>query len=163
MGVSGSGKTTLARALAQRWGDVFLEADDLHSPSDIAKMASGLPLNDHDRHPWLHDIGVQLRDQAELSHRTVTACSALKRAYRDVLREYVPHAFFVELDEPIAVVRDRVASRRHEFMAPSLLDSQYATLEPLRADEYGTRVDGTKGVAEIVATVEHQLFLETPS
>jgi gluconokinase len=157
MGVSGSGKTTLGRAMAQRWGDTFIEADDLHSPSDVEKMASGVPLNDDDRRPWLHDIGVRLRDQAQQSHRTVTACSALKRSYRDVLREYMPDAFFVELDGPIEVVRTRVASRHHEFMAPSLLDSQYATLEPLEADEYGTRLDGTKDVSEIVAVVEHEL------
>lgn len=157
MGVSGSGKTTVGRAMAERWGDEFIESDKLHSASDIHKMASGTPLDDDDRLPWLHAIGGKLRDEAAADRRTVTACSALKRENRNVLREYAPGAFFVELDGPLDVVRERVLSRHHEFMPPSLLESQYATLEPLEPDELGLRVDVTLHVDEIVDLVEHAL------
>jgi gluconokinase len=157
MGVSGSGKTTVSRAMAERWGDEFIESDELHTASDIHKMASGVPLNDNDRLPWLRAVGEQLRAAAAADRRTVTACSALKREYRDVLREYAPAAFFVELDGSLDVVRERVLSRHHEFMPPSLLESQYATLEPLEPDEHGLRVDVTLHVDEIVDLVERAL------
>jgi gluconokinase len=160
MGVSGSGKTTVGRAMAKRWGDVFIESDELHTASDIHKMASGVPLNDKDRWPWLRAIGEQLRDEAAADHRTVTACSALKREYRDLLRGYVPAAFFVELDGPLDVVRERVLTRHHEFMSPSLLESQYATLEPLEVDELGLRVDASLPVEEIVDLVERAVVAQ---
>jgi gluconokinase len=157
MGVSGSGKTAVGRTMAERWGDEFIEADELHSSNAIEKMASGIPLDDNDRLPWLRAIGAQLRRQAAADHGTVAACSALKRDYRDVLREYVPTTFFVELDGPLDVVRERVLSRHHEFMSPLLLASQYATLEPLGPDELGLRVDVTLSVEEVVAVVERAL------
>jgi gluconokinase len=157
MGVSGSGKTTLGRAMAERWGDDLIEADELHSTNDVLKMSSGVPLDDNDRWPWLRAIGDRLRDEATAGRRSVTACSALKREYRDVLREYAPAAFFVELDGPFDVVRERVLSRHHEFMSPSLLGSQYAALEPLGPDEGGLRIDGTLGVDEIIDQVERAL------
>jgi gluconokinase len=157
MGVSGSGKTSVGRTMAKRWGDEFIESDELHTASDIQKMSSGIPLDDNDRRPWLRAIGDQLRIAASEERRTVTACSALKREYREVLREYAPAAFFVELDGPLDVVRERVLSRHHEFMSPSLLQSQYATLEPLEPDERGLRVDVTLSVEEIVDLVERTL------
>src|ERR1700739_4445743 len=122
MGVSGSGKTTVARRMAERWGDHYLESDDLHSVSDIEKMSKGIPLDDEDRLPWLHKIGELLRLDADLGVSTVTACSALKRSYRDILRSYVPTAFFVDLDGPIDLIRSRMMSRHHDFMPPSLLE-----------------------------------------
>jgi gluconokinase len=161
MGVSGSGKTTVARAMAERWGDVFIEADKFHTASDIHKMASGVPLDDDDRWPWLRAIGEQLRDEAAANRRTVTACSALKREYRDLLREYAPTAFFVELDGPLDVVRERVLSRHHEFMPPSLLESQFVTLEPLEVDERGLRIAVTLPVEEIVDLVELALVAQS--
>ena len=157
MGVSGSGKTSVGRAMAERWGDEFIESDELHTAGDIHKMAAGIPLNDDDRWPWLRTIGDQLRAAAQANRSTITACSALKRDYRDLLREYAPSAFFVELDGPIDVIRDRVLSRHHEFMPPSLLESQYAALEPLGTDEFGMRVDVTLSVEEIVTLVERTL------
>ncbi len=158
MGVSGSGKTTVALAMAQRWGDEFLEADALHSESNVLKMASGEPLDDDDRWPWLRAVGEQLGDAEISGRRTVTACSALTRDYRDLLREYVPAAFFVELDGPVNLISERVLSRHHEYMSASLLQSQYATLEPLESDELGLRVDATLRVDQIVGVVEGALM-----
>jgi gluconokinase len=149
--------------MAKRWGDLFIEADDLHSAANIQKLSSGIPLDDHDRIPWLRAVGERIRSEAFENHGTVTSCSALKRAYRDVLREYAPTAFFVELDAPIDVVRARVASRRHSFMSPSLLESQYATLEPLDPEERGVRVDATDTPEGIVDVVERSLAQEPPS
>jgi gluconokinase len=163
MGVAGSGKTAAAQVMAKRWGDLFIEADDLHSAANIQKLSSGIPLDDHDRIPWLRAVGERIRSEAFENHGTVTSCSALKRAYRDVLREYAPTAFFVELDAPIDVVRARVASRRHSFMSPSLLESQYATLEHLDSDERGVRVDATGALEGIVDVVERELAQESPT
>jgi gluconokinase len=157
MGVSGSGKTTVGRAMATRWGDEFIESDELHNASDVLTMASGVALDDNDRWPWLRTIGEKLRDAAAASQRSVTACSALKREYRDLLREYAPAAFFVELDGPLNIVSERVLSRHHEFMSPSLLASQYAALEPLEFNELGLRIDATLDVDEIVDRVERVL------
>ena len=141
MGVSGSGKSTVARALSARLAIEFIDADWLHSPENIAKMSAGHALSDDDRFPWLHAVGRRLQDEESHQRRSVTACSALKRSYRDVLRLYVPDAFFVFLDGTPAVVRARIEARRHEIMSGSLLDSQFAVLEPLSSDERGMRVD----------------------
>lgn len=162
MGVSGSGKTTVGRAMAERWGDEFFEADDLHSASNIDKMAAGVPLEDDDRWPWLRALGQQLRDAAVEDRRTVTACSALKRDYRDLLREYVPAAFFVELDGPADLVGERVLLRHHQYMSAALLQSQFAALEPLELDERGLRVDATLSVEEIIGVVERALAAQPP-
>lgn len=157
MGVSGSGKTTVARRMAEAWGDHYVESDDLHSTSDIEKMSNGIPLDDEDRVPWLHRIGEVLRRDADQGLSSVTACSALKRSYRDILRTYVPWAFFVELDGPVDLIRSRIMSRHHEFMSPSLLESQFATLEPLEADERGIRVDVELPLESIMMRIESAL------
>ncbi len=141
MGVSGSGKSRVAKACSKRWGYVYIEADDLHSAEAIAKMAAGQPLDDADRLPWLRRVGGLIRQEQSIGRRTVTACSALKRAYRDILREYAPDAFFVMLNPPFDVVEARVKSRHHSFMPAELLATQYETLEPLEADESGIRID----------------------
>jgi gluconokinase len=163
MGVAGSGKTAVAQAMAMRWDDVFIEADDLHSASNIRKLSSGIPLDDHDRLPWLRAVGERIRSELSQNRRTVTSCSALKRAYRDVLREYAPAAYFVELDAPIDVARARVTNRNNSFMSPSLLDSQFATLEPLASDERGVRVDATFTIEGIVDIVELALVAPSPT
>jgi gluconokinase len=98
-------------------------------------MAAGVPLDDADRGPWLHAIGAWLTEHA--GHGAVVSCSALKRAYRDVLREHAPGAFFVHLHGDRETVRRRVAGRAGHFMPESLVESQYAALEPLGADERG--------------------------
>jgi gluconokinase len=97
MGVSGSGKSTIARALATRLEVPFIDGDSLHSPYNIVKMSNGQALSDADRAPWLHLIGQRFKDEASTSNGCVVACSALTRKYRDVLREYLPDAFFVVL------------------------------------------------------------------
>jgi gluconokinase len=158
MGVEGSGKSTVAHALAERLGFEYLDADWLHSVTNREKMATGEPLDDDDRMPWLRSVGERIRDVTDRGQGSATACSALKRAYRDALRSYVPRAYFVHLAGPIDVVRARLAHRTHEFMPPSLLDSQYATLEPLGAGEAGRTLDLRMSPDALVETVVASLF-----
>jgi len=141
MGVAGAGKTTVARALAARLGYVFIDADWLHSPENIAKMSAGIALSDDDRYPWLHSVGRRIDSEVANQHSTVTACSVLRRTYRDIVRLYVPDTFFVFLDGSLEVIRARIESRRQTMIAGSLLASQFEVLEPLRKDERGMRVD----------------------
>jgi gluconokinase len=148
MGVSGSGKTTVGAALAQRLRVPFADADDFHPQANIDKMSAGVPLDDLDRLPWLHAIGGWLAD-----HRAggaVVSCSALKRGYRDTLREGAPSVFFLHLDGSREVVARRVAGRPGHFMPASLVDSQFSTLEPLGADEAGLVLPLDLGVDELV-------------
>jgi gluconokinase len=159
MGVEGSGKSTVARALSDRLGAQYLDADWLHSPANRSKMALGLSLSDEDRIPWLRIVGERLKEESDRGRNVVVACSALKRSYRDLLRESVSELFFVFLDGPLEVVRSRVEGRTHEFMPTSLLTSQYATLEPLEPDERGLRIalqqSPEEEVDEIVAHLPH--------
>ncbi|GGR73650.1 gluconokinase [Nocardioides luteus] len=157
MGVSGSGKSTVGAAIAQRLRVPFADADDFHPPENIAKMASGRPLDDHDRQPWLQTLGGWL---AEREHTgAVLSCSALKRGYRDLLRGRAATVSFLHLDGTPAVVEARLAARAGHFMPPSLLRSQFATLEPLAADEHGTTIDITQ---DIDAIVERYLAVSVP-
>lgn len=136
MGVSGVGKTTIGRAIARRIGVLFVDADDLHGPENIAKMAAGAPLDDDDRWPWLDRVGEALAADPAL----VVACSALKRSYRDRLRTFAPTVIFVHLDAPMERVAEQTDSRRGHFMPPTLLASQLQTLEPLGSDEDGITI-----------------------
>lgn len=125
MGVSGAGKTTIGRLLAEKLGCPFLDADDLHSPESVAKMAAGTPLTDDDRWPWLAHLNAQLRP-----HRTaVLACSALKQSYRDRLVEGLANWRIVHLRGSLELIRERLDTRRHRYMPASLLESQFAALE----------------------------------
>lgn len=156
MGVSGSGKTTIASGLALRLGSEYIDADWLHSPESIAKMAAGQPLDDVDRSPWLHLVGQQMKKAESDEMRTVVACSALKRTYRDILREYVPDAFFVFLDGSLAQIRERIATCKSGVPA-SLLTSQFATLKGLQDDELGIRVDISLSPQEIIDQIVEKL------
>ncbi|MFE0748940.1 gluconokinase [Gordonia sp. NPDC058843] len=147
MGVSGSGKSTVGAALAQRLRVPFADADDFHSAANIAKMSAGQPLDDDDRRPWLESIGTWL---AEHDHGGVMSCSALKREYRDRLRDQAPTAVFAHLAGSVEVIARRQASRPGHFMPPALLTSQFETLEPLGADERGFAIDVDQSVDEIV-------------
>lgn len=141
MGVSGVGKTTVARQLADRLGIPYAEADDFHPAANIARMSAGIPLDDTDREPWLHALGDWLGTRADAGTGGVVTCSALKRRYRDILRAHCPGAFFLHLSGGRDLVGDRIAHRTGHFMPASLLDSQYAALEPLQADEHGAALD----------------------
>ncbi|HKN26442.1 MAG TPA: gluconokinase [Roseiarcus sp.] len=130
MGVSGAGKTTVGRLLAGRLGVEFIDGDDLHSPATRAKMAAGQALDDADRWPWLDRIAAALADPAAPRGRVI-ACSALKRAYRDRLRAGAGAGLrFVYLEANPDLMRKRVAGRRGHYMPASLVDSQFAALEP---------------------------------
>jgi carbohydrate kinase (thermoresistant glucokinase family) len=148
MGVSGSGKSTVGRLLADRLGTPFVDGDDLHPAANVAKMASGIPLTDEDRAPWLAAVGRTLAQAGP--EGIVVACSALKRGYRDLIRAEAPDARFAELDGAPPLIADRMGARTDHFMPPALLSSQLATLQPLEVDEPGVRVDVT-GSPEIVA------------
>ncbi len=148
MGVSGSGKSTVGAALAQRLGVPFEDADDLHPPANIAKMSAGEPLDDEDRRPWLDAVGRWLHEHD--STGGVMSCSALRRRYRDQIREHAPRVELVHLDGTREVIARRQASRPGHFMPASLLDSQFATLEPLAPDEHGVVIDVDQSIDAIV-------------
>ena len=125
MGVSGSGKSTVGALLAARLGCEFLDADAFHPPENVARMAAGTPLTDEDRAPWLARLNAELRQRES----AVLACSALKESYRRRLAQGVA-CRFVHLRGPIGLIRERMQSRKHRYMPASLLESQFATLEP---------------------------------
>ncbi len=153
MGVSGSGKSSLALELARRLSVRFVEGDALHPVANVEKMTSGIPLTDADRLPWLEQIGGAL---AVSRHEggAVAACSSLKRAYRDVLRECVGSDLrFVHLAGSRALLLSRMKERKGHFMPVSLLDSQFADLEPPSADENTLTVDCVLPVSEAAERV----------
>ncbi|RYV49729.1 gluconokinase [Pengzhenrongella frigida] len=149
MGVSGSGKTTVGQALADRLGLPCADADSFHSEASVAKMASGHPLDDDDRAPWLVTVGAWLAGHADSG--AVVGCSALRRRYRDVLRQAAPDVVFLHLTGDPAVLAARVANRPGHFMPASLIESQLSTLEPLEADERGTVLDLGAPVDDLVS------------
>lgn len=128
MGVSGCGKSTLGRPLAERLGCPFLDADEFHPPANVAKMAAGIPLMDADRQPWLELLNATLRAQG----KAVLACSALKECYRQTLTRGLAGFRLVHLRGDIELIRARLAERTHRYMPASLLESQFAALEPPR-------------------------------
>lgn len=152
MGVQGSGKSTAGQAVAARLGLPFLDGDHLHPVSNKAKMASGHPLTDEDREPWLRAIGRELAAGLEKGTPIVVACSALKRQYRDLIRSYAPDTQFIHLEGSRELIAERLSRRDHEYMPPTLLDSQFATLEPLGEDEAGIRLSITLTLDEMADT-----------
>ena len=126
MGVSGCGKSTVGKLLAERLGRRFLDADEFHPPANVAKMAAGTPLTDADRLPWLENLNRKLLED----RNTVLACSALKESYRLILATASGDCRFVHLRGSIELIRSRLTERRHRFMPASLLESQFAALEP---------------------------------
>jgi gluconokinase len=157
MGVSGSGKSTVAAGLAEQLGWEFAEGDDFHPEENVAKMAAGIPLDDDDRWPWLRAVGEWISERERAGRSVVVTCSALKRSYRDVLREGRPSVWFAHVTVDPDVLRDRLGRRTGHYMPASLLDSQLATLEPLADDEPGVQVSGDGPpdavVADLVACV----------
>jgi gluconokinase len=163
MGVSGCGKTTVATLLADRLGWPFGEGDALHPPSNIDKMAAGVPLTDDDRWPWLDKVRDWLSAQAASGHSTVSTCSALRRTYRDVLREARGRVRFIHLSADPDAIGERISRRSGHFMPASLLTSQYDALEPLDPDEDGITVDVTGSAQDIADAALTALELLRPS
>lgn len=149
MGVAGCGKTTIGEAVAAHLGVPFRDGDAFHSEQAVAKMAAGHPLDDDDRKPWLERISSWLAERDQ--DGAVVACSALKRSYRDLLRSQAPDVVMLHLAGPKPEAARRVASRPGHFMPASLVDSQYATLESLQADERGVTLDFCAPVDSLVA------------
>lgn len=148
MGVSGCGKSTVATLLAALLDVPYVDADDLHPAANVARMRAGTPLTDADRAPWLDTVA---RTLADAPGGVVVACSALRRTYRDRLRAGAPGTCFVHLDGSPELLAARLGARTDHFMPASLLGTQLATLEPLAADEPGTRLDVAAAPAALAA------------
>lgn len=153
MGVQGTGKSTVGKALADRLGLSFIDGDDLHPAANKEKMASGTPLTDEDREPWLDAIGRTIASEREKGVTCAIVCSALKRRYRDQLRTYAPDVKFVHLSGSQDLIAKRIAHRHHEYMPTSLLDSQFATLEQLGDDESGIIANIEPPVHDLVQNI----------
>lgn len=149
MGVSGSGKSTVGVALAAALGWRLIDADDLHSPQNVAKMAAGIPLTDDDRWPWLDRVVDELRRASAVGTNVVLACSALKQRYRDRLAQ-AGDVRFVHLRGDPQTIAARLATRHHRYMPAELLESQFATLE---APTDAIDIDITQSVEAQVAAI----------
>lgn len=141
MGVCGCGKSSVGSLLAARLGIPYTEGDDYHTPASVAKMAAGTALTDADRQQWLATLQEKIGAAAAAGTSLVLSCSSLKRRYRDLLRAYDPALVFIHLDGARALIAARMLARPGHYMPPSLLDSQFAALEPLGPDELGMRLD----------------------
>jgi len=150
MGVSASGKTTFGKRLAERLGAEFIDGDDLHPERNIRKMASGQPLDDGDRRPWLETVRGVLIESGSEGRSVVIACSALKKAYRDLLRQGVPDLYvvFLDLDKPL--ILERIRGRTDHFAKEDLVASQFAILERPDGEPNTITLDEDKPVEEMV-------------
>jgi gluconokinase len=146
MGPSGAGKSTVGRALADELGWRFVDADALHAPASVAKMAAGVPLDDDDRRPWLDALRAELDGMVAAGRGGVLACSALRRAHR--ARLAAPGVAFAYLKAPAETLRRRLSARPGHFFPVALLDSQLAALEE---PDGALTLDATRPVAELVA------------
>ncbi|QBE67286.1 gluconokinase [Pseudoduganella lutea] len=155
MGVAGCGKSSVGAALAERLGVRYVEGDRYHSPENVAKMSAGVPLTDGDRLHWLASLQGEIRDAMARGEGIVVACSALKRRYRDLLREGVPGLRFAHLAGTRELIEARMSARVGHYMPLSLLDSQFAALEPLQPDEAGIVLDIAEGVTQLVDRITH--------
>lgn len=151
MGVCGSGKSLIGRAFAEALGLEFVEGDQFHPRENVQKMAAGSPLTDDDRAGWLEALSALLGDAARSDRSVVVTCSALKRAYRDVLRRGAPKLQLVWLHGSRDLLARRMTQRQGHFMPTSLLDSQLTTLEPPAQDERAWALDAAQPPERIVA------------
>lgn len=155
MGVAGCGKTTVGERLAEATGFEFIDGDRLHPQANIDKMSSGAALSDDDRWPWLEAIGEAL---ARAPGSIIIGCSALKRAYRDAIRNRAAGPVrFVHLSGSRQLIRERMNARTGHFMPPSLLDSQFAALEPPAEDEDAVTIDICRPLDDTIAVLARQL------
>ena len=157
MGVSGSGKTTVATLLADRLGWQYQEGDALHPPENVAKMSGGTPLTDADRIPWLHRIAGRIDDWRRQGQSGVVTCSALKRAYRDIIIGDRPDVILVYLKGSRDLIARRMAGRHEHFMPVALLDSQFAALEEPSSDEHPITVNIGGKPKDVAAEIVHRL------
>lgn len=157
MGVAGCGKSTVAGLLAGRLGWDLAEGDDMHSAANIAKMAAGHPLTDDDRWPWLARVAAWIREHTTAHRPGIVTCSALRRSYRDVLRG--ERVVFVYLAASRGLIARRLAARHGHFMPSSLLDSQFAALEPPGPDEHAITVDVSGSPEQTASLVTAALHL----
>jgi gluconokinase len=162
MGVSGSGKSTIAAKLAERLDWTFEDGDRFHPASNVAKMSAGHPLTDEDRWPWLQAIGHEIDRVCEAGRHVVIACSALKRAYRDLLVHGRNDVRMVFLSGTQVLIAHRLARRKGHFMPPGLLDSQFKTLEQPTADEMPITVSIDASVDAIVDDIVRHLGAPSP-
>ena len=158
MGVSGCGKSSVGEALCLRNGAFAIEGDSFHPAANIEKMSAGIPLTDEDRAGWLDTLAAELQKAIAAGQRPVLTCSALKLIYRERLRRAVPGLGVVFLELTRDAAAERVATRPGHFMPASLIDSQFADLQPLEPDEAGITLDGTEDVSRLVAAARE--FLE---
>jgi gluconokinase len=149
-GVSGSGKSTIGALLAERLGWVYAEADAFHPPANVAKMAAGHPLDDADRVPWLAAIGAYIDETTLAGRPAVVTCSALKRTYRDELRQGRPNVQVIFLEASYELIRDRLQARAGHFFPAELLASQFRDLEPPEPDEHVLQISVADGVEQVV-------------
>ena len=157
MGVSGSGKTTVGKLLAERLGWHYQEGDALHPPENVAKMSAGTPLSDTDRTPWLQLIAKRIDAWRSSGEAGVVTCSALKRAYRDIIVGDRPDVGLVHLKGSRELIGQRMAARKGHFMPAALLDNQFATLQEPVADERAITVDIAAAPTEIVDEIVRRL------
>ena len=162
MGVAGSGKTTVAKGLAVSMHWIFAEGDAFHPEANVEKMHSGIPLTDEDRWPWLRLIGDWMSEQEKAGISAVVTCSALRRVYRDLLRDGRPSVRFCHMTPPEVEIADRLEHRAGHYMPPTLLPSQLATLEPLEPDEPGVTVSGQGSETDVLDRVLQALGLTPP-
>lgn len=153
MGVAGTGKSTIGRGLAEVFALPFAEGDDFHSDANRHKMASGEPLTDEDRWPWLQSLQDWMTEQAAQGRSTVVACSALRQAYRDVLRKAEGETFFVHLVLPEEVNLERLTLRQNHFMTDRMLGSQLATHEVLAETEHGIEALNVGDPRHVIAEI----------
>jgi gluconokinase len=159
MGVSGSGKSTVGEKLAGRLGWRYEDADTFHPASNVAKMSAGHPLTDQDRWPWLKAIAAEIDRVLEAGSRVVIGCSALKRAYRDILVHGRNDVQIIYLDGTEALIAERLSQRKGHFMPAGLLASQFGALEPPGADEHPVTVSIDGSADAIIEDILHQLKL----
>jgi gluconokinase len=162
MGVASSGKTTVGQRLAKELGWEFRDADEFHPPENVAKMSAGTPLNDEDRAPWLAAIAAWIDARLAAGETGIVTCSALKRRYREVILGRRESVRLVHLAGDKATIAARMAKRRHHFMPTSLLDSQFAALEPPGADENPLVIPVTPPPARLTALIRRELGLDAP-
>jgi gluconokinase len=159
MGVSGSGKTTVGDRLATRLCWRYEDADTFHPPSNVAKMSAGQPLTDEDRWPWLKAIAAEIDRVCAAGEHAVIGCSALRRAYRDMLVHGRSDIRIIYLKGTQALIADRLSDRKGHFMPPGLLRSQFKTLEPPTEDEHVVTVSIEGPIEAIVEDILRQLAL----